>query len=58
MKLEKIVIEKLSDTLAGIVVNLIIETSKAWRFYFNDDERASMREKTKNFIMEILKNGR
>lgn len=58
MKLEKIIVEKLSDTLAGLVVNLIVETSKTWRFYFDDKDRASMRQKTKNFIMEILENGR
>lgn len=58
MKLEKIIVEKLSDTLAGLVVNLIVETSKTWRFYFDDKDRSSMRQKTKNFIMEILENGR
>lgn len=58
MKLEKIIIEKLSDTLAGLVVNLIVETSKTWRFYFDENDRASMRKKTKNFITEILENGR
>ena len=58
MKLEKIIVDKLSDSLAGLVVNLIVETSKTWRFYFDKNDRASMRLKTKNFIMEILKNGR
>lgn len=56
--MEKIVIEKLSDTLAGIVVNLIVETSKTWRFYFDENDRASMRKKTKSFIMDIIENGR
>lgn len=56
--MEKIVIEKLSDTLAGIVVNLIVETSKTWRFYFDENDKASMRLKAKNFIMGILENGR
>lgn len=58
MKLEKIIIDKLSDSLAGIFVNLIVETSKTWRFYFDENDRASMRLKAKNFIMEILDNGR
>lgn len=58
MKLEKIIIEKLSDSLAGIFVNLIVETSKTWRFYFDENDRASMRLKAKNFIMGILENGR
>jgi hypothetical protein len=58
MKLEKIVIEKLSNYLAGVVVNLIVNTLKAWRFYFDDQEKADMNKKAKNFIMEILKNGR
>ena len=58
MKFEKIIIDKLSGTLAGLVVNLIVETSKTWRFYFDENDRASMRKKTKNFIMEILENGR
>lgn len=58
MKLEKIIIDKLSDSLAGIFVNLIVETSKTWRFYFDENDKESMRLKAKNFIMEILKNGR
>lgn len=58
MKLEKIIIEKLSEGLAGLFVNLIVETSKTWRFYFDENDRASMRLKAKNFISEILKNGR
>ncbi len=58
MRLEKIVIEKLSNYLAGVVVNLIVNTLKAWRFYFDDQEKADMNKKAKNFIMEILKNGR
>ena len=58
MKLEKIIVEKLSDTLAGLVVKLIIETSKTWRFYFDENDRASMLKKTKTFIIGILKNGR
>lgn len=58
MKLEKIIIDKLSDSLAGIFVNLIVETSKTWRFYFDEKDKSSMRLKTKNFIMEILENGR
>lgn len=58
MKLAKIIIDKLSDSLAGIFVDLIVETSKTWRFYFDENDRASMRLKAKNFIMEILENGR
>lgn len=58
MKLEKIIIDKLSDSLAGIFVNLIVETSKTWRFYFDENDKASMRLKAKNFIMGILENGR
>lgn len=58
MKLEKIIIEKLSEGLAGLFVNLIVETSKTWRFYFDENDRVSMRLKAKNFITEILKNGR
>lgn len=58
MKLEKIIIDKLSDYLAGMFVNLIIETSKTWRFYFDENDIASMRLKAKNFIMGILENGR
>lgn len=57
MKLEKIIIDKLSDYLAGLFVNLIVETSKMWRFYFDENDRVSMRLKAKNFITEILKNG-
>lgn len=58
MKLEKIIIDKLSDSLAGLVVNLIVETSKTWRFYFDENDKSSMRLKAKNFIMGILENGR
>lgn len=58
MKLEKFIIDKLSDSLAGMFVNLIVETSKTWRFYFDENDRASMRLKAKNFITGILKNGR
>lgn len=58
MKLEKIIMDKLSDSLAGMFVNLIVETSKMWRFYFDEKDRASMRLKAKNFIMGILENGR
>lgn len=58
MKLEKIIIDKLSDSLAGIFVNLIVETSKTWRFYFDENDKASMRLKAKNFIIGILENGR
>ena len=58
MKLEKIIINKLSDYLSGIFVNLIVETSKKWRFYFDENNRISMRLKAKNFIMGIMENGR
>lgn len=56
--MQKIVIEKLSDFLASIFVNLIVETSKTWRFYFDENDRVSMSLKAKKFIMGILENGR
>lgn len=58
MNFEKIIMDKLSDSLAGIFVDLIVETSKTCRFYFDENDRESMRLKAKNFIMGILENGR
>lgn len=58
MNFEKIIIEKLSSTLANMATNTIIEAAKAWRFYFDDNGRAKLQENTKIFIMEILENAR
>ena len=58
MNFEKIIIEKLSSTLAVMATNTIIEAAKAWRFYFDDNDRAKLQENTKIFIMEILENAR
>ena len=56
MKIEKYVIDKLSGSLANFAVNVITETVKNWRFYFDENDKESMRDKTKNFIREILEN--
>lgn len=56
MKIENYVIEKLSGSLANLAVNVITETVKNWRFYFDENDKEIMRDKTKNFIEEMLKN--
>ena len=56
MKIEKCVIDKLSGSLANVAVNVITETVKKWRFYFDENDKEIMRDKTKNFIKEILEN--
>lgn len=56
MKIEKYVIDKLSGSLANIAVNVITETVKNWRFYFDENDKEIMKDKTKNFIKEMLEN--
>lgn len=56
MKIEKYVIDKLSGSLANVAVNVITETVKNWRFYFDETDKEVMRDKTKTFIKEMLEN--
>ena len=56
MKIEKYVIDKLSGSLANLAVNVITETVKNWRFYFDENDKEIMKDKTKNFIKEMLEN--
>ena len=56
MKIEKYVIDKLSGSLANVAVNVITETEKNWRFYFDENDKDIMRNKTKTFIKEMLEN--
>ena len=56
MKIEKYVIDKLSGSLANVAVNVITETVKNWRFYFDENDKDIMRNKTKTFIKEMLEN--
>ena len=56
MKLENYVIDKLSGSLANLAVNVITETVKNWRFYFDENDKEVMRNKTKTFIKEMLEN--
>lgn len=56
MKIEKYVIDKLSGSLANVAVNVITETVKNWRFYFDENDKEVMRDKTKTFIKEMLEN--
>ena len=58
MKIEKYVIDKLSGSLANVAVNVITETVKNWRFYFDENDKEIMRDKTKTFIKEMLENAR
>lgn len=56
MKIEKYVIDKLSGSLANLAVNVITETVKNWRFYFDENDKEIMMYKTKTFIKEMLEN--
>ncbi len=56
VKIEKYVIDKLSGSLANLAINVITETVKNWRFYFDENDKDIMRDKTKNFIREMLEN--
>lgn len=58
MEIVKYVIDKLSDSLADLTVNVITETVKNWRFYFDENDKEDMRDKTKTFIKEMLENAR
>ena len=58
MKIDQIVIDKLSEMLANTAANIFIETSKKWRFFFPDEQKKIITEKFKLFIMELLKNAK
>lgn len=58
MKIEKYVIDKLSGSLANVAVNVITETVKNWRFYFDENDKEIMLDKTKTFIKDMLENAR
>lgn len=58
MKIDEIVIDKLSEVLANSVASIFIETSKKWRFFFPKEQKKIITEKFKLFIAELLKNAK
>jgi hypothetical protein len=56
IRIENYIIDKLSGSLSNLAVNVITETVKNWRFYFDENDKEVMRDKTKNFIKDMLEN--
>lgn len=56
IRIENYIIDKLSGSLSNLAVNVITETVKNWRFYFDENDKEVMRNKTKTFIKEMLEN--
>lgn len=47
---KNIMLEKVADMVAGVASNMICESLKNWRFYFDDADR----EKVKNSVKDIM----
>lgn len=56
IRIENYITDKLSGSLSNLAVNVITETVKNWRFYFDENDKEVMRDKTKNFIKDMLEN--
>lgn len=56
--IEREIFNGVAGTIAELTTSLIVRAGQTWRFYFDDLEQSAIKNKTKIFLLEIIKNAK
>lgn len=54
--IEKIILDQAASYAAKLATNGITVFLQRWRFYFDDNDRAKMKEEVKKMLLEVVEN--